>query len=194
MTEAIPRRALPRWHPDPTVQWAIRTIRAHGWSVMAISEECGCNSPECRPPDCAFAYTTGVSLRSLPELAVYGLDARTGHAVLNDMVDRLGTSDWRRLVDDEIEFTVDSFDSPLRLIEIIDKSDLLVANELFPDAAFVQVVWPDDRGFYPWQDGYSLSCRAQYIKGVKDVAREIAPRVISRPTGPNRAQRRKKKR
>ncbi|GGF25009.1 DUF4262 domain-containing protein [Williamsia phyllosphaerae] len=188
------RRGLPRWHPSPLVQSAITTIRALGWSVMAVSDECSCASLECEPPDCSFAYTSGLHLGPIPELAVYGLDARTAQAVLNEMVDVLRWRNWRTLVEHEIEFTIDSIDSTLRLIELVDKSDLLITNELFPDAAVLQVVWADDHGAYPWEEGYSLEVRDQFIKGVEGVGRDVGPRVISRSTGPNRAQRRKRKR
>ena len=87
--------------------------------------------------------------------------------------------DWRTLVEHEIEFTVDSVDATLRLIELLDKSDLLVTNELFPDAAVPQVVWADDDGAFPWEEDYSLAVRDQFVKASR--VRHTAPALGTSP-------------
>ena len=191
-------RGLRRWHPDPLVQSTIDTIRRHGWAVTAVSELCECGSPECTPPDCSFAYTTGLGLHSIPELAVYGLDAYTAGAVLADLMDLLHRYDWRSLVDDAVDIPVSLLDVPVRLIEMVDKADLLITNELFPDSPALQAVWPDELGSYPWDTGYALAPDAQYVKGIHDTGirsgRVRGPRVISTSTAPNRAERRRQQR
>lgn len=185
-------RGLRRWHPNPLVQDTINRIRAHGWAVTAISEQCSCRSDECHPPDCSFAYTSGMGLHSIPELAVYGLDAWTSRELLNELGDIFHTYDWRDAVDRGVDITVSSLEVPVRVIEMIDKDDLIVTGELFPDAPALQAVWADDFGKYPWDDGYSLGELDQKLKGVAGTGadRVRAQRVISRGPGPNRAQRR----
>ncbi len=193
MTEATPRRALPRWHPDPHVQSAIDRIRSYGLAVTVHDGLCAEHIHD-HEGACPFAYTTGQCLTGEPELLVYGLGGEAAVGVLCDTIEEFGSSDWEELVTDEVEFTVESIDVPLRLIEVVDKAELRITNALFPDTPVLQVVWPDDDGAYPWEDDYSLAHHAQYIKGVEGFARDVGPRVISRATGPNRAQRRKKKR
>ncbi|MFW0792170.1 DUF4262 domain-containing protein [Gordonia sp. CPCC 205515] len=189
-TSAI--RGLRRWHPNPLVRETIATIRSYGWAITAISEQCTCGSPACAPPDCSFAYTTGATLHSLPELAVYGLDAQTSCDVLNELVNILHHHDWHELIDHRIPLALESFDLPIHLIEMIDKDDLLITNELFPNAPALQVVWPDDYGSYPWEEEYSLDQVTQLLKGVVGTGAERVRgrRVILRNDGPNRAERR----
>lgn len=185
-------KGLPRWHPDPLVNETITKIRAHGWAVTAISDECQCGSAVCVPPDCSFGYTTGLGLHSLPELAVYGLDAKTSFNVLNELGDLLHGYDWCEIVDESAEVSLQSIDAPVRLIELVDKSDLLITNELFPNSPALQVVWPDEYGKYPWADGYALLPDHQHVKGVLPLGKNRArgPRLISPAAGLNRAQRR----
>lgn len=189
-TSAI--RGLRRWHPDPMVRDTIETIRRYGWAVTAISDQCACGSPECAPPECSFAYTTGATLHSLPELAVYGLDAQTSCDVLNELVEILHHHDWHDLIDHRIPLTLESFDPPTQLIEMVDKSDLLITNELFPNTPALQVVWPDEFGYYPWDVEYSLDRRAQEMRGIVGTGAERVRgrRVIIGNVGPNRGRRR----
>ncbi|GAA1479928.1 hypothetical protein GCM10009624_03680 [Gordonia sinesedis] len=192
-------RGLRRWHPNPMVQSAIDRIRRHGWAITAVSELCVyCDSAECPPPDCPFAYTSGMGLHDIPELAVYGVDAYTGGALLDELACLLHAHDWRILVDDGVEVSVRALDRPVRLIEMVDKSDLTVTNELFPDSPALQAVWPDELGSYPWDAGYALEHDDQHVKGIHDTGvgagRVRGPRVITTSTAPNRAQRRRAQR
>lgn len=189
-------KGLPRWHRDPLVNATIGKIRAHGWAVTAVSDECECGSADCSPPDCSFGYTTGLGLHSLPELAVYGLDARTSFNVLNELGGLLHGYDWTDIVDNGIEVNLESIDVSVRLIELVDKGDLLITNELFPNSPALQVVWSDEFGRYPWMDDYALHPDHQLVKGVLPLGknRARAPRVIAPTSGLNRAQRRKARR
>lgn len=192
-------RGIPRWHPNPLVQDALHRIRSYGWSVTAVSELCKYCAAEGKTPeeipDTAFAYTAGLVLHDQPELLVFGLDAITANGVLNELGDTLHRCDWRSLVAADTEIALRSLDVPVRLIEVIDKDDMTIANELFPDAPAVQVVWPDDHGSYPWDERYGLDHVHQPIKGLlpDPNIRAVGPRVISRSYGPNRQQRRRRR-
>lgn len=191
---AVP--GLPRWHPNPIVRASIARIREHGWAVTAVSDECMFDTDECDAPECAFAYTSGLTLHAIPELAVYGLDPRTSTRVINELGRVLYRYDWRQLIDVHCEIQLDALDMPIVLIELIDESDLRVTAELFPDSPALQVVWPDDLGSYPWEAGYTLCSHHQPVKGVpvSTSGRVVGPRTISRSDGPNRSERRRAQR
>ncbi|AZG48379.1 DUF4262 domain-containing protein [Gordonia insulae] len=186
-------RGLRRWHPNPLIQETIHRIRECGWAVTAVSEQCSCQSDDCRPPECSFAYTSGLTLHDIPELAIYGLDAATGGTVLNELGDLFHTHDWRECVDRAVDIRLTSLEVPVRVIEMVDKDDLLLTNELFPDSPALQAIWPDDFGQYPWDEDCSLRVLDQEIKGFSGTGTGVVrgPRVISRGSGPNRAQRRR---
>jgi hypothetical protein len=189
-TEAI--RSLPRWHPHPLVNSAISRVKTERWLITAVSDECECDSDDCRPPDCSFAYTTGLVMHSLPELAVYGLNARTSGRVLDELGDLLHGYQWSAIVAQGIELSLRALQAPVRLIELVDKSDLLITNELFPNSAALQVVWSDEHGRYPWMDDYALLPDDQQVKGVIPLGRQQpgGPHDIIHARGPNRAHRR----
>lgn len=189
---------LPRWHPNPRVQDAIRQIRARGWCVTAVAELCrycradGEIAPECEAPENAVAYSTGMILHDIPELLVYGLDSVTAEQVLNACGAQLHDYDWRELVADEVLIMIEGLDHTFQLIEALDKSDMTITGFLFPDSPALQVVWSDDLGLFPWHEGYSLGTERQPLKGVPATitARRRGPRVISDDTDGRLARRR----
>ena len=179
-------RGQPRWHPNPHIRSAIETIRRDGWQVTAVDAG----------RECPFAYTAGMVLHDIPDLAVYGLDPQTGPALLNELADLLHQHDWRTLVCARAEISTGAFYDPVRLIEIIDKDDLLMANLLFPDTPALQVVWPDENGHYPWHDEYTLLPLHQPVKGIDDAGDPYLspPRVITPSSGLDRTLPRKARR
>ena len=190
-------RGLPRWHPDPRIRETIARIRRFGWVVNAVSDICEHCEAAGETPDRTFAYTVGLALHGAPELAVYGLAPDLGCDVLTEIVDLLAVEDWKALVDDHEEITLDALDVPVRLIEMVDTLDLIHARAVFPDVPALQVVWADEKLFFPWEEGYALLHDQQPVHGIPDTAsstRAVGPRVIRSAGGPNRAQRRAKKR
>ncbi|WP_328858581.1 DUF4262 domain-containing protein [Williamsia herbipolensis] len=187
---------MPRWHDDPVVRDTISRIRNFGLAITVAEDLCATHAkdPEARAAACPYAYTSGRSLIGEPELAVYGLGAEDAVEVLCDVTEELDVRSWKRLVAEKTEIYTESVDLAVTLVEAVDTTDLRVHRALFPNSPVLQVVWPDDHGFYPWEQRYSLRPADQYLKGVEGFARDVGPRVISRATGPNRAQRRKKKR
>ena len=188
---------LPRWHPDPRVRETIARIRRFGWVVNGVSDICEHCEAAGETPNTSFAYTVGLALRGSPEVAVYGLAAQQGYEVLHEIADLLAVEDWKTLVDDHEEITLDALAVPVRLVEMIDTLDLIHARAVFPDVPALQVVWADERLFFPWEEGYTLLEEQQPVHGVPDTSsstRPVGPRVIRSADGPNRAQRRARKR
>ncbi|MGJ0117668.1 DUF4262 domain-containing protein [Williamsia sp. MIQD14] len=197
MTDPQPRLpGLPRWHADPQVRDTIHRIRNVGMAITVAEGLCAthANDPEAVAASCPYAYTSGRSLIGEPELAVYGLGASDAVDVLCDVAEELDMWPWERLVAEETEIYTENVDLAVRLVEAVDTTDFRVHHALFPNSTVLQVVWSDDNGAYPWEEAYSLRPADQYLKGVEGFARDVGPRFITRPTGPNRAQRRKRKR
>lgn len=188
-TSAI--RNFRHWDPDPLLRQTIDTIHKHGWAVTAVGDVCEqCAAESCGPGTCAFAYTSGLSLHGIPELAVYGLDAQASCQLLNELGTHLHRHDWHDIIDSARVIEVESFGVGFRMIEIIDNSDLLITNALFPNTPALQAVWPDEAGVYPWDDDYALEPQEQELKGIVNSG---AARVRRRHTitGFSRAERRR---
>lgn len=184
---AIP--GLPRWHPNPMIRSTIETIRRCGWQVTSVGE--GYERVEC-----SFAYTTGLSLQSIPELAVYGLNPLTAQYILNELGDLLQREDWHDLVAGATDIRLQTVAVTVRLIEQLDTDELLMANLLFPDTPRLQVVWPDEHGHFPWHADYQLLPLHQPVKGIPELVGPApgAARVITTETGPDRTRPRKGRR
>ncbi|HEY9312817.1 DUF4262 domain-containing protein, partial [Williamsia sp.] len=97
--------------------------------------------------------------------------------------------------DECAELSLRSLEVPVRLIELIDKEDLRITNELFPNSPALQIVRPDKGGHFPWSESYTLQPDHQQIKGIPPTrnGRRRGPRITPN-TGPNRAARRQAQR
>ncbi|MBD0860920.1 DUF4262 domain-containing protein [Gordonia sp. zg691] len=189
-------RGLPRWHPNPVIRSTIETIRRCGWQVTSVGESADVDDTSGNTTDCGFSYTAGLSLHSIPELSVYGLDPLTAHYVLNELGDLLHREDWRDLVAGQTDITLQTVSVTLRLIEQVDKDELILANLLFPDYPTLQVVWPDEYGHFPWEDPYTLLPMHQPLKGIPALvdAGLRRPHLITVESGPERTRPRKGRR
>lgn len=187
---AIP--GLPRWHPNPVIRSTIETIRRCGWQVTSIGE--GASEPDAT--ECGFSYTAGLSLHSIPELAVYGLDPLTAHYILNELGDLLHREDWRDLVTTQADIRLQTVAVTTRLIEQVDTDELILANLLFPDHPTLQVVWPDEYGRFPWDDDYALLPMHQPLKGFPELTGPAGagPHIITTESGPDRTRPRRGRR
>lgn len=83
---------------DPYDRQVIDTVLAHGWQVLAVSDDGPCSCPDHEADDHhddssdepAFAYTVGLGhRRGHPELLMSGLDPQLMHRALNDVAARV---------------------------------------------------------------------------------------------------------
>ncbi|MFE0750450.1 DUF4262 domain-containing protein [Gordonia sp. NPDC058843] len=196
-------RGLPRWHPNPLIRSTIETIRRCGWQVTSVGEpDSEFDARDVRTPsdraqtECGYSYTAGLSLHSIPELSIYGVDPLTATHVLNELGSLLHREDWRDLVATQTDIGLQTVTVTVRLIEQLDHDELLLANLLFPDHPKLQVVWPDDHGHLPWEDGYTLLPMHQPVKGMPQLldAPFGEPRLLTTEDGPDRTRPRKGRR
>ncbi|OUC79836.1 DUF4262 domain-containing protein [Gordonia lacunae] len=196
-------RGLPRWHPNPLIRSTIETIRRCGWQVTSVGEadaEFDGRTVRTRGeqilPECGYSYTAGLSLHSIPELSIYGVDPLTATHILNELGALLHREDWRDLVAAQVDIPLQTVAVTVRLIEQLDHDELLLANLLFPDHPKLQVVWPDDHGHLPWEDGYTLLPMHQPVTGMPQLLDPPfgEPRLLTTEYGPDRTRPRKGRR
>ncbi|QNN52334.1 DUF4262 domain-containing protein [Nocardioides mesophilus] len=154
-----------------------RRIDEHGWTVQAVGAQCsvpGCCSSYLSPAsdDADFGYTIGLSrYRGHPELIVTGIPQLETTHPLNLMGERV--RDGERFAGGDLVDDLCPCTSLVALIEVDPRKSveyLLVANQVYrnpggPPVRALQMVWPDQRGRFPWDWGYSLPASAQPLLG-----------------------------
>jgi hypothetical protein len=141
-----------------------------GWAVTMVL-------PTADDPGVAFAYTVGLTARGFPELVIAGLPPDIAHALLNDLASRV--YDWAA-----------RFSHGQRIGDLLVGYDAVIVDgpateALYPGAAYArygtgrvrlrQVVWPDPRGRFPWEPGYSHDGYPQPLIGRPDPNEQECP-------------------
>src|SRR5262245_15942644 len=138
--------------------WERRTadhIRNHGWSVVGVGAD------EQVP---GWAYTVGLwhTLRQA-ELCIFALPIDVAHGLLNDIGERVRAGGALRR-HAPLSGVIKGYDLAVRRVDESWFDDLFCAGLAFyqrPPLPFVQVVWPDPAGRFPWQPGAAGACRQQ---------------------------------
>ncbi|GAC57124.1 hypothetical protein GOHSU_16_00820 [Gordonia hirsuta DSM 44140 = NBRC 16056] len=141
---------------DGLVDNALAQISAGRWAVTGVYGD------ELNP---AFAYTTGLTEFSRPELVIYGLDPAQACGILNRAA--------QRLIDDPYLFDAPRLTGIVRppyaltSLPTMDTTEFTVTRLLYgPDFRAVQLIWPDSAGRFPWEYGYAYSRDAQPLMGI----------------------------
>lgn len=125
-------------------------VLRNGWAVQGVSGR--------RP----FAYTIGLTDCGLPELLVTGMREAAAATLLNTVA--------ARVLHQELEA-----EQPLELaaglvLEVLrvdrPQDHLLTATALYGEQVrALQLVWPDEQGRYPWQQGRRAARGGQPVLG-----------------------------
>ncbi|MFF8881312.1 DUF4262 domain-containing protein [Streptomyces flaveolus] len=130
---------------DPMDLRTIEQVEEHGWSVVMVPAD---------DEGPGFAYTIGLwHTHAVPELAMFGLDIQTMHALLNALGHHAvaGT-----VLECDTEYHGIIEDRPV----ILKPTDLRWYREFFgraiafyrrPPFPVLHAVWPDADGRFPWQ-------------------------------------------
>jgi hypothetical protein len=146
-------------------------IAAHGWTVIAVFPTPG-------EPGPSFAYTVGLSVRGLPELAVYGLPGRVAQSLLNEVARRMVASGVGLQTGERVEGVLVD-DVALVAVEMSDARELNLVREMYGAvASAVQLVWPDVDGLLPWEgdahdEGEEGGGLQQPVRGASPAARSV---------------------
>ncbi|GAA1990447.1 DUF4262 domain-containing protein [Catenulispora subtropica] len=133
------------------LDWRTRTtadtVIEHGWQVLMV------------PADDAgpgWAYTIGLwHKHGLPELAMFGLDARVMHQLLNDLA-KAAVNGEPAAADQERHGIVKGYPVVLKSVDYRWYEAFFGTAIGFyrrPPFDFLQVVWPSRDGAFPWQPG-----------------------------------------
>ena len=143
------------WSPHGVDEMIFRCVEEHGWSVTGVIAD------EHQP---GWAYSVGVwHTARLPELCVFGLPFEVmGHAI-NEVASR--ARDGTRFdAHSPIEGVLEPGPLVLRPVHPswAGTSLFAVANRFYRrPLEFQQLVWPDERGRFPWEAGRSRSIGRQ---------------------------------
>ncbi len=122
-------------------------IAQHGWMVQGVF-------PTAEIPGSSFSYTIGLTDRDLPELIQIGLPIEVGHTLLNDTAALLQAQP-DLLSTLPLEYRHPNWPAPFTLVnaDAFKASDWAVQawRRSHQTARFVQVVWPDKHGHWPWE-------------------------------------------
>lgn len=130
-------------------------IDTHGWAVQGVL-------PEADQPGVPFGYTVGLTAKDLPELVIYGLPPRTASAILNTAARRM-TESGPFSPGDRISPPSDGPD--VAVIDVVDTDVLTMIEHFYGPSRALQLVWPDEQGRFPWQNGYDIPADAQPLAG-----------------------------
>jgi hypothetical protein len=128
-----------------------RNVDEYGCHVMRIAAD------EEGP---GFAYSIGVGKTfHQPELVCFGLDDELLPSVVNEVCDRM--ADGERFTDGgKVPSLIAGRDCVLRRVERARYADFLPFARWFygnDDFEVLQIVWPDEHGRYPWDEGFQMN-------------------------------------
>ncbi|GLZ36875.1 hypothetical protein Acsp05_05000 [Actinokineospora sp. NBRC 105648] len=138
--------------PDDQLAAITDTVREHGWCALRIAAQVD------------FAYTVGLRHSfQRPEIVMFGLDGEDMQNWLNAAVD-LGREHGWPADDTDVEGVIEAAPVRLRAVHPSWHEALFGTAERFYDGdegPFLQLVWPDEHGLWPWDEGVVEGCRTQ---------------------------------
>ncbi|MDQ6527388.1 DUF4262 domain-containing protein [Nocardioides sp. LHD-245] len=138
----------------------IDTVLKHGWQVITVAADAGCDDPEHHDHSHddtgpAFAYTIGLGHRfGHPELLMSGLDHRLMHRCLNEIAGRIKNG-LRLSQGDALENVLAGVPVAVESVTGHALAETVTWSGWFhrrkPEA--FAIVWPDRNGVFGWQPG-----------------------------------------
>lgn len=148
---------------DEQDRHVIDTVLKHGWQVIIVAEDAGCDDPDHdghRPDHLAdvgpaFAYTIGLGHRvGHPELLMSGLDPGLMHRCLNGIAERI-MGGLRLVPGDALEDVLAGVPVAVEQMTDVALAQTVTWSGWFhrgrPEA--LAIVWPDRNGVFGWQPG-----------------------------------------
>jgi hypothetical protein len=137
-------------------------IAEHGWSLQTVLGD---------EHSYGFTYTVGLTAKGLPELLLDTLAPRQAGPVLNACADHMVEHGPLEVPDPSVLLRLPDWSVPFRLHGPIDPqaAEAFLALRFAEDPGEVrllQVLWPDEEGRYPGDDGYDVETFPQRLMPV----------------------------
>ena len=139
----------------PTPEQIRQRVRDRGWDVVSVPAQAGI------PP---HSYTAGLALEGLPEFIVFGFSPELARPVLGDLAQRARDGE-RFPTNVGLEDVLPGMPAVLLDVPSVEADHYLAAaRDCAPtNLRALQIVWPDGRDLFPWQDGYDETFRGRQI-------------------------------
>jgi len=130
-------------------------VREQGWDVVSVPAQAGI------PP---HSYTVGLARRGLHEFIVFGFSPELARPVLSDLAQRARDGE-RFPTNVGLEDVLPGMPAVLLDVPSVEADHYLAAARDCAPTNFraLQIVWPDERDLFPWQDGYDEVFRGRQI-------------------------------
>ncbi|MCW4386470.1 DUF4262 domain-containing protein [Salinibacterium sp. SYSU T00001] len=136
-----------------------------GWAVRHVLADGAAEQP-------SFSYTVRLTLRGWPELVIVGLPSDVTHAFLATAVDALMTG--ARFFPG-LRTTALTESGDVMFIAAEDVSGMTAAGYIVGEFRALQLVWPDSKGTYPWEEGHRNVENAQPLLGPIPTVGQFSP-------------------
>lgn len=140
-------------------------VEKNGWATMSV-----CREPDARPPTPDFTYSIGLSTKGLPDIIVFGLHQSLAQTLIADVASRLlqrpHAADCQPVKPGEPILDLVSGKRAMLLEVAPDigaKHALLALDYAEENKATLQIwqlVWPDQKGLLPWENGVAPEAAA----------------------------------
>ena len=139
----------------PTPEQIRQRVHAQGWDVVSVPAQAG------TPPQ---SYTVGLARRGLHEFIVFGFSPELARPVLGDLAQRARDGE-RFPTNVGLEDVLPGMPAVLLDVPSVEADHYLpAARDCAPmNLRALQIVWPDGRDLFPWQDGYDETFRGRQI-------------------------------
>ncbi|MEJ6002533.1 DUF4262 domain-containing protein [Paucibacter soli] len=133
-----------------------RLIKEVGWYVQSVAPVAG-------EEGCAFNYSVGLYDKGLPEILVLGLPLQVGHELINDVARYLIA---QKAMGSKLAGEVRLPRWPTSFVLLaadpaqVGEYAYCAVSRSQGAAQFLQIVWPDKEGRFPWAHGATDSFRA----------------------------------
>ena len=128
------------------------TIATHGVFIQGVF-------PTEESQGVPFAYSVGIptTVPGAAELIVLGLDPEMGAEIINSVMDRL--KEGETLADgQQVEGLIERFALTFRAVARQHYDGYVGAAQIYHQSRnewpLLQIVWPDTKGRFPWQEGF----------------------------------------
>lgn len=144
---------------DDYLERVAEIIEKHGWFLQGVFPRAGEWGP-------VFVYTIGLTEFDHPEIIVFGLGYEIAPRILNDLGERVRGGEKFETGKPYDDILADYSCVFIEVANPDTAEEITQARNIYgPDIAALQLVWPDQDGRFPGEEGYSVDPRTQPLLG-----------------------------